>query len=748
MSRSARWLAVAILAVLSTAMGLAAGLPPLSTGDHGRVEALLKGMTLEERIGQMTLMTSDWDVTGPTVRKDYLADIEAGRVGAIFNAYTAAFTRKLQTLAVERTRCKIPLLFGYDVIHGHRTIFPISLAETASWDLEGIERAARIAAREAAAEGLHWTFAPMVDVARDPRWGRISEGAGEDVHLGCLVARARVRGFQGDSLRSTDTILACAKHFAAYGAAQAGRDYHTVDLSERTLWSTYLPPFAAAIDEGAATVMTAFNELNGVPATANEFLLSKVLRSTWGFRGFVVTDYTSINEMVPHGYATDDADAARLAVSAGVDMDMQGSTFRNHLARLVAQGLVPAHRIEEAARRILEAKARLGLLDDPYRYCDEDRERRVVMAPEHLAFARDFARRCVVLLKNEPAVLPLASTPGRVALVGPLADGRRHMIGSWSAAGDWQRAVTVLEAFRERLGAENVVHAAGCPIDGDDRSEFAEARRVARSADIVVAVVGEGYDQSGEAACRTSLGLPGAQEALVRMLTATGKPLVLVVMSGRPLGLSWEAQHVPAIVQAWFLGTTAGHAVTDVLFGDHNPSARLPVTIPRNVGQIPLHYDMKNTGRPVDPAHPDEKYKSRYLDVPNTPLYPFGHGLSYTTFSYGDVRLGSSRLRRGAPIELSVEVRNTGRRDGDEVVQVYLHDRVGSVTRPVRQLADFRRIRLRRGERQRVSFSLPPDRLAFWRRDMTYGTEPGSFTVYVGGSSQATTAATFELVDD
>ena len=733
------------LCSLLCSMTLAKGLPPLSSHDEAKVQTLLSKMTLQEKIGQMNLLTSDWDTTGPTVRKGYQEDIKKGRVGAIFNAYTASFTRKLQKLAVEETRLGIPLLFGYDVIHGHRTIFPLSLGEAASWDMQRIEKAAHIAASEAAAEGLHWTFAPMVDICRDPRWGRISEGAGEDVYLACLIARARVRGIQGKSLRSKDSILACVKHFAAYGAAKAGRDYNTVDISQRTLREVYLPPFRAALDEGAASVMTAFNELNGVPATANAMLLTDVLRKQFGYRGFVVTDYTSINELIPHGFASSLSHAAQLSVNAGVDMDMQGSAFHEHLVSLVAKRKVDPKRIDEAARNILEAKARLGILDNPYGYCDEKREKRLVMTKSSLAFARDFASRCVVLLKNEGSLLPLKKNT-HIALIGPLADGQRHMIGSWSAAGDWKKAVTVKSAL-ESSPLCKVTYAEGCKIDGGDKKGFGEAIKAAQKADVILAVMGEDYNHSGESACRTDLHLPGHQRELLQKLKVTGKPIVLVVMSGRPLTLEWENDNVPAILQSWFLGTMAGPALLDVLFGKVNPSARMPVTTPRNVGQIPIHYDVKNTGRPISTKNPKEKYKSNYLDVANTPLYPFGYGLSYTTFAYSSLHLSKDRMTPKEELKVSVNVKNCGEMAGDEVVQLYIRDHVGSTTRPVRQLKGFERVHLKKGQSRRVTFKITNETLSFLRQDMTHGSEPGKFTVFVGPNCAEGLSASFQLVE-
>ncbi|RHW18578.1 beta-glucosidase BglX [Sphingomonas gilva] len=714
------------------------------------IDSLMAKMTLKEKIGQLTQLTSSWESTGPTMRDSYMQDIAAGNVGSIFNAFTAKYTRELQQIAVEKTRLGIPLLFGYDVIHGHRTIFPISLGEAASWDLKAIEHAARISAVEASAEGIHWTFAPMVDIARDPRWGRISEGSGEDVYLGSLIAKARVRGYQGDDLKRTDTVLATAKHYAAYGAAQAGRDYHTVDMSERVLRDTYLPPFKAALDAGAATFMTAFNELDGVPATGSKYLLTDVLRGEWGFKGFVVTDYTAINEMVPHGYARDEAHAGELSINAGVDMDMQGAVFMTHLEKSVKEGRVSPARVDAAVRAILEMKYRLGLFEDPYRYSDEAREKREIYKPAHLEAARDMARKSMVLLKNEGDVLPLAASARRIALIGPLGDSKEDMIGSWAAAGDRKtRPVTILEGLKARAKGATVTYAKGAAYElgSTDSSGFAAAMAAARDADVIVAAMGEKWDMTGEAASRTSLDLPGTQQALLEQLKTLGKPIVLVLMSGRPNAIGWAAENVDAILHAWYPGTMGGHAVADVLFGDYNPSGKLPVTFPRNVGQVPIHYDMKNTGRPYTPEKQGQKYLSRYLNTPNSPLYPFGYGLSYTSFAYSPVTLDRATIRPGQALTASVTVSNTGKRAGEEVVQLYVHDLVGSVTRPVRELKGFRKISLKPGERRKVSFTLSDRDLAFHRADMSYGAEPGAFKLFIGGSSDATASADFTLTE-
>lgn len=711
---------------------------------------LMAKMTLEEKIGQLVLFTSDWESTGPTMRAGYQEDIKSGRVGAIFNAYTAEYTRELQRMAVEETRLKIPLLFGYDVIHGHRTIFPISLGEAASFDLPMIEKAARISATEAAAEGIHWTFAPMVDIARDSRWGRISEGAGEDVYLNKLAAAARVRGYQGDDLRATDTVLATVKHFAAYGAAQAGRDYHTVDISERVLRDVYLPPFKAAIDAGAASIMTSFNELDGVPASGSGHLLTDILRNEWGFRGFVVTDYTSINEMIPHGFSRDEKHAGEQAINAGVDMDMQGAVFFNHLAKSIAEGRVQMATVDTAVRRVLEAKYRLGLFEDPYRYSDEARQKATLYRPDFLEAARDMARKSMVLLKNENNALPLAASARRIAVIGPLGNSKEDLIGSWSAAGDRkERPVSLMEGLRARNSGATITYARGASYDlgSTDQTGFAEAIAAARNADVIIAAMGEKWDQTGEAASRTSLELPGQQEALLRELKKLGKPIVLVLMSGRANTIEWAHENVDAILHAWYPGTMGGHAVADVLFGDYNPSGKLPITFPRTVGQVPIHYDMKNTGRPYTAENPQQKYLSRYLETPNTPLYAFGHGLSYTTFRYSPITLDRRSIRPGQRLTATVTVTNTGRRAGEEVVQLYVRDLVGSVTRPVLEMKGFQKVALKPGESRRVRFTISDADLAFTRRDMSWGAEPGQFKLFIGTASDKLAEADFTLAE-
>jgi beta-glucosidase len=710
---------------------------------EAKVDSVLSEMTLEEKIGQMTLYTSHFDQTGPTVREGYKEDIRNGKVGAIFNAYGAEFNRELQKIAVEETRLGIPLLFGYDVIHGHKTIFPIPLGETASWNPELMEETARVAALEATAQGLHWTFAPMIDVSRDPRWGRIAESGGEDTYLNTVVARTKVRGFQGDSLSSNNTLISTAKHFVAYGAAKAGRDYHTVDISERTLREVYLPPFKATVEEGAGSFMTAFNEIGGVPATASEYLFQDILRDEWGFDGFVVSDYTAINELMPHGVAADSAEAGKLAVQAGVDMDMQGAIYHKHLPELVEQGVVSEETINESVRRILRYKFKLGLFEDPYKYSNKEREEELVMNEEHLELARETARESMVLLKNENDLLPLSKDIGTLAVVGPLADNQRHLIGSWSAAGDYTDAVPLLDGIKSVASSDTrILHARGADINTDDRSGFSEAVDVARKSDAVVMALGEAYNMSGEAASRSEIDLPGVQQDLIREVLETGKPVILVLMNGRPLDLTWEDENVPAILETWFAGTQAGPAIADVLFGDYNPSGKLPVTFPRSVGQVPIHYDMKNTGRPKT----ENKYTSKYLDIPNSPLYPFGYGLSYTTFEYSDIELSSSEITESESLQATVEVTNTGDLSGEEVVQLYIRDLHASVTRPVKELKGFEKINLKPGETKEVSFTIDREDLEFYGLDMNWIVEPGKFKVFIGTNSEEVKEASFDLV--
>lgn len=710
-----------------------------------KADSLLSVMTLEEKIGQMTLYTSGWEVTGPTMNENYLNDIRQGKCGNVFNAHTAAYTRQLQKIAVEETRLGIPLLFGYDVIHGYKTIFPIPLAEACTWDTTLIEKSARLAAKEAAAAGLHWTYNPMVDIARDPRWGRIAEGSGEDPYLGSLIARAKVHGYQGQDLSDPFTLLACVKHFAAYGAAQAGRDYSAVDMSERMLREVYLPPYKAAVDAGAATVMTSFNEWDGVPSTGNKKLVTGILRNEWGFDGFVVTDYTSINEMVQHGYATDLKHSAELALNAGVDMDMQGGVYQQYLPELINENKVTEAQINDAVKRILIAKYKLGLFDDPYRYSDSVREKDIVLSKEMMDHAREVGKRSIVLLKNDAfngkKLLPLQDF-SRIALIGPLGNDQIDMLGTWHASGDESKVITLFDALKDRYPSKEILYQEGCKTEGTDRSGMTQAIEAARKADMVIMAVGENFMQSGEAASRSQLDLPGLQEELVEKIHALNKPMVVVLMAGRPLTVSWITENVPAVVNAWHLGTMAGPAIVDVLSGDYNPSGKLVITFPRNEGQIPIFYTMKNTGRPFDA---NNKYTSKYLDVSNDPLYPFGYGLSYTSFEYSNLVLNSAKMRKDSPLKISVMVSNTGDRAGEEVVQLYIRDMVGSVTRPVKELKGFQKITLAPGEAKQVTFELSEKDLRFYYQDMKWTSEPGAFKVFVGGSSTDVLDGEFEL---
>ena len=707
-----------------------------------RVDSLIRIMTLDEKIGQMVLFTSDWDVTGPTIREGYLDDIRSGRCGNIFNAYTVDYIRELQRVAVEESRLGIPLMFGYDVVHGHKTIFPIPLGESCSWDLDLIRRSASAAAAEAAASGLNWTFAPMVDISVDPRWGRVSEGAGEDPYLGSLIAAARVKGFQGENLANPLTVLACVKHFAAYGAPFAGRDYNTVDMSERQFREFYMPPYKAGVDAGALSVMTAFNEYDGVPATGNQYLLKDLLKGEWNFQGFVVTDYTSINEMVHHGYARDEAEAGVKAVNAGVDMDLQGEVYFSYLRGLVDSGFVREKTIDDAVRRILNVKAKLGLFDDPYLYCDRARENQVVSNPEIKALSRDAARRSMVLLKNE-GCLPF-DRGDRIAVIGELAASRRDLLGSWKAAGEWDDMNSILDAVRAYNGAANVIYAEGCRKMGSDRSGFSEAMDAVAQADKVLMVIGEDWDWSGEAASRTDIGVPGIQSELLKMIASAGKPVAVVLLNGRPLVLEEESKAADAILEAWYPGTMGAEAVTDIVFGQYNPSGKLTMTFPRSVGQIPVFYYEKNTGRPI--YLPNDKYKSKYLDSPNEPLYPFGYGLSYTDFKYSNLILSSPKMKKGHTIDATVTVTNIGTRTGEETVQLYIRDLIGSVTRPVKQLKGFQKLVLAPGESRTVTFTIDDEMLSFWRHDMTFGIEDGDFKVMVGGSSSDLLQTSFSLV--
>src|SRR5256886_242889 len=723
---------IRILLVLLVAFSFIA--PPSSSRSQQRkdiekeINALLARMTLEEKLGQLQQL--DGEANG-NFRPEHRDLARKGLLGSTLNVRGAQKTNELQRIAVEESRLKIPLLYGFDVIHGYRTILPVPLAEASSWDPAVAERSASIAAAEARSAGVHWTFAPMVDIARDARWGRIVEGSGEDPYLGGSFARARVRGFQGRDYGAPDKVLACAKHWVAYGAAEAGRDYNTTDMSERTLREIYLPPFKAAVDSGVGTLMSAFNDLNGVPASANPFTLTQVLRGGWKFDGFVVSDYPAVQELIHHGLAANEKEAARLALNAGVDMEMVSRNFNQHGPDLLRNGQLSPATIDEAVRRILRIKFRLGLFEHPY--VDETRERSVILSPANVAAARELATRSMVLLKNERDTLPLSRGTKSIALIGPLADDQQDLLGPWSGDGHATDVVTLLTGIKAKVSpATKINYAKGCDINSDSTEGFDEAVRVARESNVVIVAVGESAGMSGEASSRSLLDLPGRQLDLVKALHATGKPVVVVLMNGRPLTINWIAENTPAILETWFAGTQAGNAIADVLFGDVNPGGKLPVTFPRSVGQEPLYYNHMNTGRP---PNANEKYNSKYLDLSWTPLYPFGYGLSYTQFRLSNLHLSATRIRPEGQLTVSVEIENTGKRLGDEVVQLYIGDIAASVTRPVKELKGFERITLRPGERRSIKFTLTREHLGFYNREMRFIVEPGEFKVMVGTSS-------------
>lgn len=699
-----------------------------------KVADLMKQMTLTEKVGQLHQL-SGRQFTGPTSSNyaDKLADIRAGKVGSMLNVTGVADTREIQALALQ-SRLKIPLLFSLDVIHGYKTVFPVPLGEAASWDMEAIELSAHIAAKEAAAAGIHWTFAPMVDVARDPRWGRVMEGAGEDTYLGSQIAAARVHGFQGKQLGATDSVMATAKHFAAYGAAIAGRDYNAVDMSEQQLHEVYLPPFKAAADAGAATFMNSFNTLNGIPATGNAMLQRDILKGAWKYKGFVVSDWGSVREMVPHGYAADLSDAAVKAINAGSDMDMEGYAYTAHLEEAVKAGKVKMEVLDDAVRRVLTKKFELGLFDDPYRYSDAAREKAVLGDASHRAAALEVAQKSIVLLKNENKLLPLSREAKRIAVIGPLADSQRDLEGGWVVNGERAKVVSIVDGIRSHAGKAQISYAKACAPGCASSAGFADAVAAASRSDVIVLAVGETWDMSGEAKSRTDISLPGQQEALFNALKATGKPVVVVMLAGRPLVFNSIADKADAIVYAWFPGSEGGNAVANVLFGDYNPSGKLPITFPRSVGQIPISYAQYNTGRPVL----DDKnivYRSAYIDSVNTPRYAFGHGLSYTNFKYSGLALSSAVMAGMQKVTLSFDLSNSGKVEGTEIAQLYLRDMVSSVVRPLKELKGFQKVRLKPGETRRVSFTIDRDTLSFFNRDLKWGAEPGEFKLMVGSAS-------------
>lgn len=723
-----------------------------------KVDSIVSLMTLEEKIGQMNQYNGFWDLTGPAPSEGDAAKkyehLKNGRVGSMLNVRGTEEVRRVQQIAVEESRLGIPLIIGFDLIHGYKTISPIPLAEAASWDMEAIRKSAAVGAAEAAASGINWTFAPMVDISRDPRWGRIMEGAGEDSFLGSKIAFARVKGFQGDDLAATNTIAACAKHFAAYGFSEAGRDYNTVDIGTATLYNEVFPPFLATLEADVKTFMNSFNELNGIPATGNGFLQREVLKGDWGFKGFVVSDWGSINEMIPHGYARDGKHAAMLAANAGSDMDMESYQYVNQLESLVKEGSVDELLIDDSVKRILTVKYELGLMDDPYKYCDPEREKGVLGSPGLQESVLDMARKSIVLLKNENQLLPLEKSGLDIALLGPLAADKDSPLGSWRLAADSNSAVSVLEGMQKYKG-NKVTYSKGpdlvigetafileTQINTTDRSGFDEAVQAAKDKDVVIMILGEHGFQSGEGRSRTSLDLPGLQQELLEAVYAVNRNIVLVLMNGRPLTINWADEHIPAIVEAWHLGTQSGNAIAEILYGDYNPSGKLPMTFPRHVGQIPIYYNHKNTGRPTLPA-PGLVFWSHYMDESNAPLYEFGYGLSYTQFAYSGLQMSSGSLEGDGSIDLSFTLANIGEYEGTEVVQLYLRDLVASRTRPVKELKGFELVTLKPGESRKVTFTLDPSHLAFYSANNQWEAEEGEFKVFVGGSSSTVLEAGF-----
>ena len=727
-----------------------------------KVDSLLNLMTLEEKIGQMNQYNGFWNVTGPSPKsgaaKIKYKHLEQGLVGSMLNVRGVENVMAVQKVAVEKTRLGIPLIIGFDVIHGYKTLTPIPLAEAASWDLEAIKNSAKNAALEASASGINWAFAPMVDISRDARWGRVMEGAGEDPYLGSLIAKARVEGFQGDDLSDPQTVIACAKHFAGYGFAEAGRDYNTVDVSMSTLHNTIFPPFLAAANAGVRTFMNSFNELNGVPATGNSFLQRELLKGDWGFEGFIVSDWDSAGEMVAHGYARDDKHAAEISVNAGSDMDMESYTFVNSLKDLVEEGKVKEAAIDDAARRILKVKFELGLFENPYKYCDLEREKEVVGNKKIQEASLDIAKKSIVLLKNEQQLLPLQKKGVNIAVIGDLADDKTSPLGSWRIAADDNTAISVLEGLKAYPG-NKITYATGpklvlgtpsfvteVQVNTADRSGIKEAVHAAKNKDVVVMVLGEHGFQSGESRSRTNLTLPGLQQELLEAVYKVNKNIVLVLMNGRPLAINWVNEYVPAIVEAWQLGTQSGHAIAQVLYGDYNPSGKLPMTFPKNVGQVPIYYNYKNTGRPLK-SDPKDVFHSHYQDVSNAPLYEFGFGLSYTTFAYDGLKLSSNSFTKKDSLMVSFKVTNTGKYKGKEVAQMYIRDLVGSITRPVKELKNFEMLTLHPGESKEVSFTIDAKTVQFYTANHKWEAEPGAFKVFVGGSSKTILEADFSLLD-
>ncbi len=728
---------------------------------EARVDSVLQLMTLDEKIGQMNQYNGFWEITGPVPKEGQAAkkyeNLKKGLVGSMLNVKGAKEVYALQKIAVEETRLGIPLLFGFDVIHGYKTISPIPLAEAASWDIEAIQKSAEIAAEEAAAVGINWTFAPMVDISRDARWGRVMEGAGEDPYLGSKIAEARIKGFQGTDLTSKKTVLACAKHFAGYGFAESGRDYNTVDVSEATLQNIILPPFKASVDVGVKTFMNSFNELNGVPATGNNYLQREILKKEWQFDGFIVSDWGSINEMIAHGYAKDSKEAAKIAINAGSDMDMESYAYIDHLKILIKEGKVEEKQIDDAVKRILRVKFELGLFDDPYKYCDEVYEKATVGKKEFHEGVLDIAKKSIVLLKNENKLLPLPKSGKKIALIGALASDKTSPLGSWRIGADDESAISVLEGMKQYKDNQ-LVYAKGTDvaigrtqfmwetkINETDSSGFNEAITIAKQADIVVMVLGEHGLQSGEGRSRTDLGLPGLQQQLLEAVYKVNKNIVLVLNNGRPLAIPWAKENIPSILEAWHLGTQSGNAIAEVLYGDYNPSGKLPMTFPKSVGQVPIYYNYKNTGRPTM-NEPESVFWSHYIDEENTPLFAFGFGLSYSKFQYSNLKLDKTSVSNNEKIKVTITLKNNSDIKGKEVVQLYIRDLVASVTRPVKELKDFKMVELAANETKEITFLIDEKMLAFYSGNSKWETEPGDFKVFIGGSSDKTLESNFKFV--
>ena len=725
------------------------------------IEDLISKMTLAEKAGQMNQYNGFWDATGPMPEGDYQKkrynELKNGQVGSMLNVIGVDEIRALQKIAVEETRLGIPLIFGHDVIHGYKTIFPIPLAESSSWDLELMEKSARVAATEASADGLHWTFAPMVDISRDARWGRVMEGAGEDPFLGSLVAMARIRGFQGTDLSANNTIIACAKHFAGYGFSEAGRDYNTTDFNHYTLHNTIMPPFKASVDAGVRTFMNSFNTLDEIPATGHKHIQRDILKGDWNFDGFIVSDWGSIDQMIPHGFASNGEHAAELAVIAGSDMDMESSLYVSKLVGLVESGKIKEELIDDAVRRILRVKYELGLFEDPYKYCDNKRSELELASEENMKISLDVAKKSIVLLKNHNQLLPLRKENQKIAIIGQLADDKNSPLGNWRSQAVYNSAVSVVEGMNKYDGNE-ITYSNGVDlyygmtnfhnrvkINYDDRSGFEEAKIAAANSDIVIMVLGEEGHQSGEGRSRTNIGLPGLQKELLKEIKKVNNNIILVVMSGRPLDLTWEDKNIPAILQAWHLGSKSGDAIAQVLYGDYNPSGKLTMSFPRNVGQVPVYYNFKNTGRPSTSI--EQVTNSGYADVENSPLYSFGYGLSYTNFSYSDIKISSDSMTKDSKINASVTVTNSGSLKGEEVVQLYIRDIVGSIARPMKELKGFEKIELNPGESKIVNFEIDNSLLEFYSYNNIWESEPGKFHLFIGTDSNVSDYKEFYLVD-